>query len=212
MTDPQNPNSDQGSSPNDPTQIHNLSDLNAGDPDATAAQPVVPQDATAAIPTLDSEVPPSTPPAADPYAAGQQAAAQTPQGQPGYNQAGYQTPPADATKKNLTALWIVLAIVAAIAIGLGAAALFSSNKNEPVTPVIETQTVTPSPTFEPTTPTFAPTTPTFEPTTPTLDPVTPTTAPQATSGNGQATGNAGANGTGSEGQVFQDGGRANSAP
>lgn len=211
MTDPQNPNSDQGSSPNDPTQIHNLSDLNAGDPDATAAQPAVPQDATAAIPALDSEIPPQVPPAADPYAASQQAT-QTPQGQPGYNQAGYQTPPPDDTKKNLTALWIVLAIVAAIAIGLGAAALFSSNKNEPVTPVIETQTVTPSPTFEPTTPTFEPTTPTFDPTTPTLDPVTPTTAPQATSGNGQATANSNANNGDSGSQNFQDGGRANSGP
>ena len=210
---PGNQHFDQGSTPNDPTQVHNLSDLNPVDPEATAEQPAVPQDATTAIPAVDPNVPPSVQPAADPYAAGQVAGAQTPAGQgytqPGYNQPGYQTPPpVDGDKKNLTALWIVLAVVAAIAIGLGAAALFSSNKNTP-TPVIETKTVTP--TLDPTTPTFDPTTPTFDPTTPTVNPTTPTNSPVRNSGNGQ-TPVQNESGAGAGSQGFDQGGRANSAP
>ncbi|MFZ1363052.1 MAG: hypothetical protein WAS05_09020 [Candidatus Nanopelagicales bacterium] len=214
MNDQQDPNSDpgfdQGSTPNDPTQIHNLSDLNASDLDATAEHPAVPQDATAAIPPVDAQVPPTVQPAADPYAAEQGAGQQLPPpapGQVGYNQAGYQAPPpGDDNKSNLTALWIVLAIVAAVAIGLGGAALFASNNNktEPVTP---TQTITETST--PTQPTFDPTTPTFDPTTPTFDPTTPTTNPQANSGNA-GTPSASSNGSGNQG--FNEGGRANSAP
>lgn len=212
MNDQQDPNSDpgfdQGSTPNDPTQIHNRSDLNPSDFDATAEHPAVPQDATAAIPPVDAQVPPTVQPAADPYAASQAAGAQQPPpppapGQVGYNQAGYQAPPpTDNNKSNLTALWIVLAIVAAVAIGLGAAALFASNnKPEPVTP---TQTIT-----ETSTPTFDPTTPTFDPTTPTFEPTTPTNGPTVNSDNGKVSPTApNAN---KDSQGFQEGGRANSA-
>lgn len=195
MTDAQNPNSDQGSTPNDPTQVHNFSDLNPTDRDATAEHPAVPQDATAAIPIVDPVVAPKIEPAADPYAANP--ALHTPQVA---NSPIATQVPNDNPKKNLTALWIILAIVAAIAVGLGAAAFMSNNKNAPIAPVTQTPTITP--TQVPTTPTFVPTTPTYAPTTPTYEPTTPSPTPTPTKSSADK----------NTSDNFQNGGRANSAP